>query len=90
MSFGPTPAELHDRTGTPIDQRGQGGAGIPAMLERILAMNTTIELDPATSAPAGPAPAIAALPSVSSPADLDAVHEQALIRLGRAARTTGA
>jgi len=53
-------------------------------------MNMTIELDPATSAPAGPAPAIAALPPVSSPLDIDAVHEQALIRLGRAARTTGA
>jgi hypothetical protein len=90
MSFGPTPADFHDRTGTPIDQRGQGGASIPAMLERILAMNATIELDPAASAQAAPAPAIAALPPVASPADLDAVHEQALIRLGRAGRAGGA
>ena len=52
-------------------------------------MNDTIERDPAASAPAAPAPAIAALPPVSPPADLDAVHEQALTRLGRAGRAAG-
>jgi len=61
------------------------------MLERILAMNATLCADAALpDAPVLPAAGpLATAPAVLPDIDLDAVHEQALIRLGRGERTSG-